>query len=59
MSFYGYVRGSSYRVNGRVHVVGLGDFQIKDIEVVNDPCPEFKKDGGEETQEKTKGDIED
>lgn len=53
------MRGSSYRVNGRVHVVGLGDFQIKDIEVVNDPCPEFKKDGVEEPQEKTKGDIED
>jgi ribosome biogenesis protein BMS1 len=45
VDFYGYIRGSSYRVNGRIHVVGLGDYQIKNIEVVNDPCPEFKIDG--------------
>ena len=45
VSFFGYVRGSSYRVNGKVHVVGMGDYQIKDIEVVHDPCPEFKKEG--------------
>ena len=57
MSFYGYVRGSSYRVNGKVHVVGMGDFQIKDIEVMHDPCPEFKKEGEEETQPQTKGDV--
>jgi len=29
-------------------VVGLGDHQIKNIEVINDPCPEFKKDGANE-----------
>lgn len=29
VSFYGYIRGSSYRMNGKVHVVGLGDFLIK------------------------------
>jgi hypothetical protein len=25
--------------------VGLGDFQISNIEVVSDPCPEYKKEG--------------
>ena len=39
VAFYGYVRGSSYRVNGKIHLVGLGDYQIANIEVVNDPCP--------------------
>jgi ribosome biogenesis protein BMS1 len=43
VAFYGYIRGSSYRVNGKIHLVGLGDFSIANIEVVNDPCPEFKK----------------
>ncbi len=38
-AFCGYVRGCSYRVNGRIHLVGLGDYLIKDIEVMNDPCP--------------------
>ena len=37
------MRGCSYRVNGRMHIVGLGDFDIKAIEAVTDPCPEFKK----------------
>lgn len=44
VAFYGYVRGSSYRVNGKIHLVGLGDYQIANIEVVNDPCPEYKKE---------------
>jgi ribosome biogenesis protein BMS1 len=47
VSFYGYIRGGSYRVNGRIHIVGLGDLNIKDIQVVNDPCPEYKKDDAE------------
>lgn len=38
-------------------MVGMGDFQIKDIEVLHDPCPEFKKEGEEETQPQTKGDV--
>ncbi len=39
VDFYGYVRGTSYRVNGKMNVVGLGDFNISNIEVINDPCP--------------------
>ena len=37
-------------------MVGLGDFQIGNIEVLQDPCPEFKP-STEEPEEKTKGDI--
>jgi ribosome biogenesis protein BMS1 len=60
ISFYGYVRGSSYRINGKVHVVGVGDFLIKEIKAIADPCPEYKKDDKkEEEQMKTKGDVED
>ena len=39
VAFCGYIRGSSYRVNGKIHLVGLGDFQIGNIEVITDPCP--------------------
>lgn len=41
--FYGYVRGGSYRVNGKMHIIGLGDYQINNILVVNDPCPQYQK----------------
>jgi ribosome biogenesis protein BMS1 len=37
--FYGYIRGSSYRMNGKMHFVGMGDFNIKEVEVIADPCP--------------------
>jgi ribosome biogenesis protein BMS1 len=57
VSFFGYVRGGSYRVNGKLHVVGLGDYQIADIQVLNDPCPEYQKDKQENEKEKTKGDM--
>lgn len=39
ISFYGYVRGCSYRSNQRMHLVGLGDFDIKTMTVIDDPCP--------------------
>lgn len=59
ISFYGYIRGSSYRVNGKVHVVGVGDFMIKEIKTIGDPCPEYKReDKKEDEKAKTKGDME-
>lgn len=57
--FWGYVRGSSYRVNGKVHVVGVGDYMIKAIAEVADPCPEFvkvDKPGKGNEEFRTKGD---
>lgn len=39
VSFYGYVRGCSYRTNSRVNIIGLGDYDIDKVEVLDDPCP--------------------
>jgi len=29
VDFYGYIRGASYRMNGKMHLVGMGDYNIK------------------------------
>jgi len=39
VSVYGYVRGTYLDKNQRVHVNGLGDFDIMNIEKMDDPCP--------------------
>lgn len=31
VAFHGYIRGGSYRVNGKIHIVGMGDYLIKSI----------------------------
>jgi ribosome biogenesis protein BMS1 len=44
VSFYGYVRGTYLDKHQRIHVNGLGDYEIKSIQKVEDPCPiELKK----------------
>lgn len=44
ISVYGYVRGTYLDKHQRVHLNGLGDFDIKNITKVEDPCPiELKK----------------
>lgn len=36
----GYLRGTNFSSQGqRIHVAGLGDFTISDMEVLPDPCP--------------------
>ncbi|KEY65553.1 hypothetical protein S7711_08233 [Stachybotrys chartarum IBT 7711] len=36
----GYLRGTNFASNGqRIHVPGLGDFTVANIEVLPDPCP--------------------
>lgn len=37
-AFYGYIRGCTYRLNDRVHFVGLGDFTLESMDVQSDPC---------------------
>ncbi|OII72225.1 BMS1 like GTPase [Cryptosporidium ubiquitum] len=37
--FYGFVRGGMIRKNQNVHIPGLGDYFINDIDEFNDPCP--------------------
>lgn len=39
VTFYGYVRGSHMKEGHQVHLIGVGDFQIADISVLDDPCP--------------------
>ena len=30
-------------MNGKMHFVGMGDYYVKEVEVIHDPCPEYKK----------------
>jgi ribosome biogenesis protein BMS1 len=39
VTFYGYVRGSNLKANTRVHVIGVGDYNVSEISVLPDPCP--------------------
>jgi len=43
VAFFGYIRGCSYRLNNTVHITGLGDYEIKGMEVMDDPCPAMNK----------------
>jgi len=44
VSFYGYVRGTYLDKHNRIHLNGLGDYDIAGITRVDDPCPiEFKR----------------
>ncbi|KAJ1604895.1 BMS1 like GTPase [Cryptosporidium canis] len=37
--FYGFVKGGIMRKNQSVHIPGLGDYLISEIDEFNDPCP--------------------
>lgn len=44
VTLYGYVRGTYLDKHQRIHVNGLGDYDIKRIQKIDDPCPiELKK----------------
>jgi ribosome biogenesis protein BMS1 len=52
VSFYGYVRGTYLEKHSRIHLNGLGDFDIKGITKVEDPCTiEAKKTVKQRKQE--------
>ncbi|XP_054168534.1 ribosome biogenesis protein BMS1 homolog [Oppia nitens] len=36
---FGYSRGSNFKRNNDIHIPGCGDFTIKDISFLSDPCP--------------------
>ena len=40
---YGYVRGPNLKPGAKVHIPGVGDFFMKDISVLDDPCPRPQK----------------
>jgi ribosome biogenesis protein BMS1 len=56
VSFFGYVRGTYLDKNSRVHVNGLGDYDIKSIQKVDDPCPIEEKKTVKKKQEEYKAD---
>jgi len=37
--FYGYVRGTAIKPTQKLHVLGVGDFSIRAVDVLPDPCP--------------------
>ncbi|KAK6382732.1 Glycoside hydrolase 2 (Mannanase, beta-galactosidase) [Exophiala oligosperma] len=40
VALYGYLRGTNFPADGaRVHVPGVGDLSVKEIEALPDPCP--------------------
>lgn len=40
VALYGYLRGTNFpAINARVHVPGVGDLTVKEIESLPDPCP--------------------
>ncbi|XP_018522026.1 LOW QUALITY PROTEIN: ribosome biogenesis protein BMS1 homolog [Lates calcarifer] len=39
VSLYGYLRGTHLKNKGQVHVPGVGDFQVSDVNFLPDPCP--------------------
>ncbi|XP_053270057.1 ribosome biogenesis protein BMS1 homolog [Pleuronectes platessa] len=39
VSLYGYLRGTYLKNKGQVHVPGVGDFQVADVNFLPDPCP--------------------
>ena len=39
VSFYGYVRGTHLKNESKLHIAGAGDYAIKSISFLPDPCP--------------------
>jgi ribosome biogenesis protein BMS1 len=39
VTFYGYVRGTHLKPSMKVHLIGVGDFLMKDVSKLPDPCP--------------------
>lgn len=44
ITFYGYIRGSHIKAGMKVHLIGVGDFNMSDISTIIDPCPIPEKD---------------
>ena len=54
ISFFGYVRGASMRICEKVHIPGLGDFPVKSITTLMDPCPTLSKEKAKLASKKEK-----
>ncbi|CAB4027885.1 ribosome biogenesis BMS1 homolog [Paramuricea clavata] len=54
VSFYGYVRGANVKTNSKIHLLGVGDFEVKEISKLPDPCPLPEKEKKRSLNEKEK-----
>jgi ribosome biogenesis protein BMS1 len=50
----GYVRGTHLKPSMRVHLMGVGDFDMQSVLALKDPCPVSKQAAGEEGQRSLK-----
>ncbi|XP_008313164.1 ribosome biogenesis protein BMS1 homolog isoform X1 [Cynoglossus semilaevis] len=39
VSLYGYLRGTYLKNKGQIHIPGVGDFQVSEVNFLPDPCP--------------------
>eukprot|EP01114_Cavostelium_apophysatum_P003355 TRINITY_DN1318_c0_g1_i1.p1 TRINITY_DN1318_c0_g1~~TRINITY_DN1318_c0_g1_i1.p1 ORF type:complete len:1166 (+),score=365.62 TRINITY_DN1318_c0_g1_i1:69-3566(+) len=39
VSVFGYVRGTNFKANMKVHIPGSGDYYMKEVSALDDPCP--------------------
>ncbi|CAN9508593.1 unnamed protein product [Ophioblennius macclurei] len=39
VSLYGFLRGTLLKNKGQVHIPGMGDFQVSEVNFLPDPCP--------------------
>ncbi|XP_078658723.1 ribosome biogenesis protein BMS1 homolog isoform X2 [Branchiostoma floridae x Branchiostoma belcheri] len=39
VALYGFLRGAHMRANSSVHIPGCGDFVVRDVSMLPDPCP--------------------
>lgn len=51
---YGYMRGAHLKYNSKVHIVGCGDYPVKSIHMLPDPCPLPNKEKKRSLTEKEK-----
>ena len=49
VAFYGYVRGTNLKAGTKVHLIGVGDFEMADLSPLPDPCPIFDKEKESQT----------
>lgn len=39
VTLYGYMRGTNYRSGTKMHIPGVGDLDVKSVQILGDPCP--------------------
>lgn len=52
VAFYGYVRGTNLKEGMKVHLIGVGDYGMVEIDALSDPCPVFDKEKERQTLSK-------